>query len=90
MNREQVVAHVRQVLADLFELDVASISADSKVFEDLDLDSIDAIDLVASLQKWPPMDGQRIEEATMRGVRTVGDIADAVHGLIPGQPRPVA
>ena len=47
----------------------------SKVFEELDLDSIDAIDLVARLQQ---LTGQRIGEAAMREVRTVGDIVDLV------------
>lgn len=75
MTREEILDHVRGTIAELFELELDEISAESTVFEDLDLDSIDAIDLVAKLQQFT---GQRIDEDAMRQVRTVGDIAELV------------
>lgn len=71
----EILDQVRRTIAELFELDVAEIRAESTVFEDLDLDSIDAIDLVAKLQQ---LTGERIEESAMREVRTVGDLAELV------------
>ena len=71
----EILDQVRRTIAELFELDIAEIRAESTVFEDLDLDSIDAIDLVAKLQQ---LTGERIEEQAMRGVRTVGDLAELV------------
>jgi len=71
MNRDEIFAHVRTTIAELFELDPEEIGPESTIFEDLDLDSIDAIDLVAKLQQFT---GQRIDEDTMRGVRTVSDL----------------
>ena len=62
---------VREQMSSLFEVSILAVSE----LEDLDLDSIDAIDLVAKLQQFT---GQRIEEETMRGVRTVSDLVRIV------------
>lgn len=75
MTHDEVFTRVRDIIAELFELDAGEIGPESTVFEELDLDSIDAIDLVAKLQQFT---GQRIEEDAMRGVRTVGDITRIV------------
>ena len=71
MSHDEIFAHVRATIAELFEFDVHDIEPASTIFQDLDLDSIDAIDLVAKLQQFT---GQRIEEETMRGIRTVDDL----------------
>ena len=71
MTRDEIFRHVQTTIAELFELDPAEIEPESTIFKDLDLDSIDAIDLVAKLQQFT---GQRIDEDTMRSVRTVADL----------------
>jgi acyl carrier protein len=75
MSREEIFAHVRATIAELFEFELAEIKPSSTIFQDLDLDSIDAIDLVAKLQQ---LTGQRIDEDTMRAVRTVDDLVRVV------------
>jgi acyl carrier protein len=75
MTRGEILDHVRRTIAGLFELDLEEVRAESTVFQDLDLDSIDAIDLVAKLQQ---LTGERIEEQAMRGVQTVGDLVELV------------
>ncbi len=74
-SRGEILDHVRGTIAELFELELDEVRPESTVFEDLDLDSIDAIDLVAKLQQYT---GERIEEQAMRKVRTVQDLADLV------------
>jgi acyl carrier protein len=71
-SRAEALEHVRRTIAELFELEVGEVRPESTVFDDLDLDSIDAIDLVARLQQ---LTGERIEEQAMRGIRTVDDLA---------------
>ncbi|NVB42533.1 acyl carrier protein [Pseudenhygromyxa sp. WMMC2535] len=73
MTREQLFERVREIMVELFELEPEQVQLEASVFDDLDLDSIDAIDLVAKLQQ---LTGQRIEEEQMRGVRRVADIVD--------------
>ena len=78
MSSETIFSQVCALLAELFELEAEELRADSRLFEDLDLDSIDAIDLVARLQK---MTGKRVEEERLREVKTVGDIVALVESL---------
>jgi acyl carrier protein len=85
VSREQILEYVRTTMAEMFELSVDDIHERSKVFEELDLDSIDAIDLVARLQQ---LTGERISEAAMRDVRSVGDIVDLVARQLIRQPSP--
>jgi len=79
MTKGEVLDHVRRTIAELFELDLEDIRPESTIFDDLDLDSIDAIDLVAKLQQ---LTGERIEEQAMRSVRTVADLTELVAGQL--------
>ena len=78
MTRGEILDHVRRTIAELFELEVDEVRAESTVFEDLDLDSIDAVDLVIRLQQ---MTGKKIMPDEFKGVRTVGDVTRCVEKL---------
>jgi len=69
VTREQVFEKVTQKMAELFDLDPAAIKPQSR-FEDLELTSLDAIDLVIELQQ---MTGRKVSETGLRSVRTVED-----------------
>lgn len=71
MTRDEVFDRVRAMMVDLFEIDPELIVLEARVFEDLELDSIDAIDLVARLQD---MTGSRVPEDAIKSVRTVDDV----------------
>ncbi|MBI5608678.1 MAG: acyl carrier protein [Deltaproteobacteria bacterium] len=75
MNRDEIFEKVRDILAEMFEIDPATVKLESQLVQDLDLDSIDAIDMVVKLQE---LTGKRVEEAKLRKVRTVGDVVDLV------------
>lgn len=66
-------------MVELFEVDAARIQPETKVVEDLDLDSIDAIELSVRMEK---MTGQRLDPESFREMRTIGDIVDILHGLL--------
>jgi acyl carrier protein len=61
------------------EVDAASIREESLLREDLDLDSIDAIDLAVRIQE---LTGSRVQESALRSVRTVGDVVNLVEGVL--------
>ena len=75
MTRDEVFGQIRAMMVEMFELEESDVTMEAKVFEDLDLDSIDAIDLVARLQQ---LTGRRVEEDKLREVRTVEDIVGLV------------
>ena len=79
MNRDDIFAQVKATLIDLFEVDEAAVTPDAQLYQDLELDSIDAIDLVVHLQK---LTGKKIKPEEFKSVRSVGDVVDAVQRLM--------
>ncbi|WP_341503726.1 acyl carrier protein [Gallaecimonas sp. GXIMD4217] len=79
MNRDQIFAELKSILVEDFELDGGDISLDAHLYQDLDLDSIDAVDLVVKLQD---LTGKKIQPDQFKAVRTVGDVVEAVMSLL--------
>jgi acyl carrier protein len=75
LDRASVLERVREILVESFELEPSAIRLDSNLIEDLDLDSIDAIDLAVELEQET---GLRVAEQDLRQIRLVGDIVDLV------------
>jgi acyl carrier protein len=66
-------------LAELFELDPARVTLDARLSEDLEIDSIDAIDLMDRLRR---QTGRKISVESFRSVRTVSDLVQTLHKLL--------
>ncbi|AFU98594.1 acyl carrier protein [Simiduia agarivorans] len=78
-TKEQVFGSIRTILVDMFELDADAIVLDAHLYDDLDIDSIDAVDMVVELKK---MTGKAIQPDDFKAVRTVSDVVDVVHQLV--------
>ena len=78
-SREEVFEKLGEILADSFELDRAKITPTSTLYEELDLDSIDAIDIFTQLRE---LTGRRPDPADARKVRTVDELIDFVFAEI--------
>lgn len=78
-TRDQVFEHLRTVLVELFEIDADKVTLQASLYEDLDIDSIDAVDLVLKLKEYT---GQKIQPQQFKHVRTVGDVVDAVMEIL--------
>jgi acyl carrier protein len=78
-SREDILAHLRQVLVESFELEEGLIQEDADLYEDLDIDSIDAVDLMIGLKD---LTGKKIDPEDFKKVRTVRDVVDALHQLM--------
>ncbi|MGI2259704.1 acyl carrier protein [Shewanella sp. GXUN23E] len=79
INRQAIFEQVQATLVELFELDAADVTPDAQLYQELDLDSIDAVDLVVHLQN---QTGKKIKPEDFKSVRTVDDIVDALIGLM--------
>lgn len=75
MTRDEILARVTLALTELFDIDPAAVRLDARLREDLDLDSLDAVDLAAQLQS---LSGRRLADSDLRRVRTVADVVDVV------------
>lgn len=79
MDKNEIYQEITDLLVKLFELDADDIKPESRLYEDLDLDSIDAVDMVVHLQK---RIGRKIKPEIFKSVRTVQDVVDAVDLLM--------
>lgn len=72
-------SEIRQILTDalvnLFEIEPERIAPDTNLYEDLEIDSIDAIDLIDYIKR---QTGRKLLADDFRSVRTVEDVVQAV------------
>ncbi|MFP8966876.1 acyl carrier protein [Pokkaliibacter sp. CJK22405] len=78
-DQQKIYQQIVQVLEDLFEINPDDIRPESHLYQDLDIDSIDAVDLVVELKK---MTGKKIKPEDFKSVRTVQDVVTEVEKLI--------
>lgn len=78
MDREELYVWVVDLLAEMFELDKEKLSLQSNLYADLDIDSIDAVDLAVKLKQ---MTGKRLQPEVFKTIRTIGDVVDALINL---------
>jgi len=79
MSKEEIYPWVVDTLHEMFELDKAKITPQANLYTDLDIDSIDAVDLAVTLKQ---LTGKRLQPEVFKGVRTVQDIVNALEGLL--------
>ncbi len=72
---------IKDILAADFDVDVAALKPETNLFTELDLDSIDAVDLVVRLQQET---GKKVDPADFKQIRTFGDVVKAVSKLVNG------
>lgn len=82
MTKQEIFDYLLSILRDNTEIDTSNVKPESRLNEDLNMDSIDAIDLIVSLK--PIFDGKRMSPDVFKSVRTVQDVVDAVYGLLNG------
>ena len=76
-DKEKIFKLIKEFLVNDFECD-PSLNRETKLFEELDLDSIDAVDLIVKLQQET---GKKIDPETFKQVRNVGDVVDATYEI---------
>jgi len=75
-SKDDIFAALKNILVEQFELEPSKIHLDSRLYEDLDLDSIDAIDMILQLQN---LAGRTITSAEFKGVKLVRDAVDVLY-----------
>ena len=78
MSKPELQAWVVRLLAEMFELDPATLTPESNLYADLDIDSIDAVDLAVKLKQ---LTGKRLQPEVFKTIRTIGDVVDALAGM---------
>lgn len=79
MTKDDIFQRIVQILQDTFDIDAQRITLESKLHDDLDIDSIDAVDLIVQLK---PLVGKRLNAEAFKAVRTIQDVVDALYLLV--------
>ena len=79
MTDDEIFAELRTIIAELFEIVPSEITRQATVFQDLDLDSIDAMDFMETLEE---KGCERDEEEELNGLRYFRDLVELVAGKL--------
>lgn len=79
MTKEEIYTELKSVLVKSFMVSEEDISLDANLYEDLDFDSIDAIDLAAKIHN---VTGKQLKPEQFKGVRTIGDAVNVIDELL--------
>jgi len=78
MTRDEAFQKLQQIMQENFEISPEKITLSSNIYSDLELDSIDAVDLVIHVQE---LIGKKIGADEFKAARTVNDVLDVVEKL---------
>lgn len=78
-TRDEIFATLRDAMVELFELDAERVTLTANLYQDLEIDSIDAIDLIDHIKR---QTGKKIAAEEFKSVRSVSDVVEAVHRLV--------
>ncbi len=87
ISRQEIIAHVNKTLVDEFEVPEDTIAPDKRLREDLELDSLDAVDMIVALEQGLKI---RVDEEQAKQIRTVGDIYSFVEKMMSQAPAAAA
>lgn len=78
-TKEQIFEELKNILIEELEIPENDINLDANLFTDLDLDSIDAVDIAVRMQKFT---NKKLSPAEFKQIKTINDIVEAVYGLL--------
>lgn len=78
-DQDEIFQQIKDILVEMFDINEEDIALNSNLYEDLDIDSIDAVDLIVKLRD---ITGKKVAPEDFKSVRTVQDIVDAIEKLV--------
>jgi acyl carrier protein len=78
-SKAEILREIQLMMKELFELEPEKVQPGTRLIEDLDLDSLDAIDLAVKVEETT---GIALDEKLIRGLRTVEDVIVAVQAIV--------
>ena len=79
MTKEEILLKIQSILAEDFELDSGSITPEAKLYQDLELDSIDAVDLLVKMKEFIP---GKIDPESFKKAETIQDVVEVLYPLV--------
>ena len=78
-SKEDILKRLYEILKNDFEIEESLLNENADLFDDLELDSIDAVDLAVKLQEFTE---KRISPDNFKQIRTINDVVCAIYDLL--------
>lgn len=78
-SRQAIFEQLQKILVECFEFDEKSVTLDADLYADLDIDSIDAVDLMVELKE---ITGKKLDPESFKEIRKVDDVVEALYDLV--------
>ena len=78
MTKEALYSKLKEILITDFDIEEGLIKPEALIFEDLDLDSIDSVEMIVKVK---PLLNAAIEPEAFKSVKTVQDVVDILEPL---------
>jgi acyl carrier protein len=78
-TKEYVYQHITRILQEQFDLDPESMTPETDLRADLDIDSIDAVNILIELKS---LTSKKVAIENFHQIKTIGDLTDAVFNLL--------
>jgi acyl carrier protein len=79
MSKDELFAKIKEIIVSDFEIEADKITPQAKLYEDLDLDSIDSVDMIVKMKEYVT---GKIDPELFKSVRTVQDVVEILHPLV--------
>ncbi|MDR2500629.1 MAG: phosphopantetheine-binding protein [Treponema sp.] len=79
MTKEELFAKIQETLVEKFEIEAERVRPEALLYEELELDSIDAVDLIVEMKPYIP---GKIEPDLFKQTKTVQDVVEALFPLL--------
>jgi acyl carrier protein len=78
-NREEILTAIKEIMVEMFEIDEQMITLEARLYEDLDFDSIDAVDMIVKIKE---MTGKAVKPEDFKTARTISDVVEVVYKML--------
>ena len=78
-NRDEILQLIKEIMLEMFEIEEELVTLDARLKEDLDFDSIDAVDMIVKLKE---LTGKAVKPDDFKNARSINDVVEAVFKLI--------
>lgn len=78
MENERLFEEIKKVLVEQFDVEESAVTLDTNLYEDMDIDSIDAVDLMVHVKE---LTGKKIPPEQFKEIRTIGDVIETLARL---------
>jgi acyl carrier protein len=78
-DRDEILAAINKIMLEMFEIDAEQVTLEARLYEDLDFDSIDAVDMIVKLKE---LTQRELKLEDFKAARTVGDVVESIFRIM--------